>query len=279
MRITPFLKILDSHRTSGCVIGHCRDLAGTPQKDTTINLAQAEDINHQSFDLVPSHHGAYSPFAPISYHKTKPSFREISVFTRPPCRQLLPNPANTFRFTTLKLNCSITPTSRLMTTTTTSTPAEQKPPFPPFTTETAVQKVRMAEDGWNTRNPDRVKMAYTVDSEWRNRDTFLRGHDEITRFLTTKWQKETNYRLIKELWAVSDNRIAVRFAYEFQDVLTGDWFRAYGNENWEFDRVGLMQKRYASINNVAIAEADRKFHWPQQAPRPVDHPSLTELGL
>jgi nuclear transport factor 2 (NTF2) superfamily protein len=173
---------------------------------------------------------------------------------------------------------STTPKQQMMSSTTT-TAAEQKPPFPPFSLDTARVKIRMAEDAWNSRDPDRVKMAYTPDSTWRNRDMFLQGREEIRNMLTVKWEKEQEYRLIKELWAVADNRIAVRFCYEFQDRDTSKWYRAYGNENWEFDPVGLMKFRHASINNVAIAEADRKFHWPLDAPRPENHPGLTELGL
>jgi uncharacterized protein len=154
---------------------------------------------------------------------------------------------------------------------------EARPPFPPFTRKTAIQKVRMAEDGWNSRDPKRVALAYTTDSIWRNRSEFPRGRAEIEEFLTQKWARENEYRLIKELWAFENNRIAVRFAYEWQDAL-GNWFRAYGNENWEFDENGLMQKRFASINDLAIAESDRKFHWPQGR-RPDDHPSLSDLGL
>ncbi len=151
------------------------------------------------------------------------------------------------------------------------------PPFPPFVDETARQKVRKAEDGWNSRNPEKVAMAYTPDSQWRNRSEFPRGREEIRAFLTRKWQKEHEYRLIKELWACSGNRIAVRFAYEWHDD-EGQWWRSYGNENWEFDDQGLMAKRYASINDLAIDEAERKFHWPQGR-RPDDHPGLSELGL
>jgi hypothetical protein len=154
---------------------------------------------------------------------------------------------------------------------------EPRPPFPPFTRETALQKVRMAEDGWNNRNPERVALAYTVDSQWRNRAEFPIGREQIIGFLTRKWQREFEYRLIKELWAFDGNRIAVRFAYEYHDA-SGQWFRAYGNENWEFDESGLMQRRYASINDLAIEESDRKFHWPQGR-RPDDHPSLSDLGL
>jgi nuclear transport factor 2 (NTF2) superfamily protein len=152
-----------------------------------------------------------------------------------------------------------------------------RPPLPPFTFETARQKVRAAEDGWNSRDAAKVAQAYTVDSVWRNRAEFPRGRDEIESFLTGKWQREQEYRLIKELWAHEDNRIAVRFAYEWHDA-TGQWYRSYGNENWEFDENGLMARRYASINDLAINEAERKFHWPQGR-RPDDHPGLSELGL
>lgn len=152
-----------------------------------------------------------------------------------------------------------------------------RPPFPPFTRETATQKVRMAEDGWNNRDPEKVALAYTPDSEWRNRNEFQKGRDEIVAFLKRKWAKEHEYRLIKELWAFEGNRIAVRFAYEWHDD-AGQWWRSYGNENWEFDENGLMRKRYASINDVAIKETDRLFHWPQGR-RPDDHKSLSELGL
>ena len=155
--------------------------------------------------------------------------------------------------------------------------SEARPPFPPFTRETAIQKVRLAEDGWNTREPARVAMAYTVDSKWRNRTDFPEGREQITQFLTAKWQRENDYRLIKELWAVDGIRIAVRFAYEWRDA-SGNWFRSYGNENWEFDDQGLMRLRYASINDLAIDAAQRKFHWPQGR-RPDDHPGLSELGL
>ncbi|MQR01959.1 nuclear transport factor 2 family protein [Glaciimonas soli] len=158
-----------------------------------------------------------------------------------------------------------------------SSPNEARPPFPPFTRETAIQKVRMAEDGWNSRDPVRVSLAYTSDSKWRNRAEFPQGRAEIVQFLTRKWERELEYRLIKELWAFDNNRIAVRFAYESHDA-AGQWFRSYGNENWEFDEHGLMRCRFASINDLAIAEADRKFHWPQGR-RPDDHPGLSELGL
>ena len=154
---------------------------------------------------------------------------------------------------------------------------EPRPPLPPFTLETAKQKVRLAEDGWNNRNPEKVAMAYTVDSQWRNRAEFVNGRAEIVQFLTRKWAKELEYRLIKELWAFTDNRIAVRFAYEWHDD-AGNWFRSYGNENWEFSAEGLMQKRYACINDLPIKAADRKFHWPQGR-RPDDDAGLSELGF
>lgn len=153
-----------------------------------------------------------------------------------------------------------------------------KPPVPPFTQETAMQKIHTAEDAWNKQEPEQVALAYTVDSQWRNRDTFVQGRDEIIEFLKQKWARELNYRLIKELWAFTDNRIAVRYCYESQST-TGQWYRSYGNENWEFDHDGLMAFRHASINDVPIADADRKFHWEFGAPRPADHPGLSELGL
>ena len=152
-----------------------------------------------------------------------------------------------------------------------------KPPFPPFTLETAIQKARMAEDAWNSRDPVRVALAYTEDSEWRNRAEFPKGRHEIVAFLTRKWEREQDYRLIKEVWAFHGNRIAVRFAYEWHDD-KNQWFRSYGNENWEFDEQGLMQRRFASINDLAIEERDRKFDWPSGT-RPAGHPGLTELGL
>jgi hypothetical protein len=152
-----------------------------------------------------------------------------------------------------------------------------RPPLPPFTQETARQKVRAAEDGWNSRDPAKVALAYTVDSVWRNRAEFPRGREEIEAFLTRKWQREQEYRLIKELWAHDGNRIAVRFAYEWHDA-AGQWYRSYGNENWEFDANGLMARRYASINDLAIDASERKFHWPQGR-RPDDHPGLSDLGL
>lgn len=155
--------------------------------------------------------------------------------------------------------------------------SEQRPPLPPFTLESAIQKVRSAEDGWNSRNPDKVALAYTPDSSWRNRSEFVDGRDAIVTFLDNKWRKEQEYRLIKELWAFTDNRIAVRFAYEWHDE-HGKWFRSYGNENWEFDGNGLMSKRFACINDLPIAQEDRLFHWPQGR-RPDDHPGLSALGL
>jgi uncharacterized protein len=150
-------------------------------------------------------------------------------------------------------------------------------PRPPFTLASAAAKVRAAEDSWNSRDPVRVARAYSPDSRWRNRSEFFEGRDAIERFLRAKWQRELDYRLIKEMWAFRDNRIAVRFAYEWHDH-DGHWFRSYGNENWEFDGDGLMRRRIASINDVAIAEAERKFHWPL-GPRPREHASLGELGL
>ena len=150
-------------------------------------------------------------------------------------------------------------------------------PLPPFSFEDAVKKVRMAEDAWNSRDPAKVALAYTRDTAWRNRDIFLNGRAEVEAFLTRKWDKETGYRLIKEIWAHDGNRIAVRFCYEWHDD-SGQWFRAHGNENWEFDALGYMAVRHASINDVPIAEADRLFHWPQGR-RPDDHPGLTSLGL
>jgi uncharacterized protein len=153
----------------------------------------------------------------------------------------------------------------------------RRAPVPPFTAETAALKVRAAEDAWNGRDPSRVALAYTPDSQWRNRHEFLRGRCEIETFLTRKWAREREYRLIKELWAHTGNRIAVRFAYEWHDE-TGQWYRSYGNENWEFDGDGLMARRIASINDLPIADTDRLFHWPQ-GPRPDTYPGLTELGL
>ena len=150
-------------------------------------------------------------------------------------------------------------------------------PLPPFTADTAAQKVRMAEDGWNSKNAQKVALAYTMESEWRNRSEFLTGRKAIVEFLETKWEKEVDYRLIKELWAFTENKIAVRFAYEWQNK-EGQWFRSYGNENWEFDANGYMQKRMASINDLPISEKERKFHWPQGR-RPDEHPNLSELGL
>ena len=154
---------------------------------------------------------------------------------------------------------------------------ESRPPLPPFTLETAVQKVRAAEDGWNNRDPHKVSMAYTAGSQWRNRVEFVTGRDEIAGLLTRKWNCELDYRLIKEIWAFSSHRIAVRFAYEWHDD-AGNWFRSYGNENWEFDDNGLMAVRHASINDLPIKAADRKYFWPLGR-RPDDHPGLSELGL
>jgi nuclear transport factor 2 (NTF2) superfamily protein len=153
-----------------------------------------------------------------------------------------------------------------------------KPPLPPFTRETAKQKVRMAEDAWNTRDADRVALAYSVESTWRNRAEFFTGREAIAAFLRRKWAKELDYRLIKELWAFDENRIAVRFVYECRDD-TNRWYRAHGNEQWEFDEEGLMRRREASINDVPIHADERRFHWPAPGKRPMDHPGLTELGL
>src|SRR5689334_16239405 len=151
-----------------------------------------------------------------------------------------------------------------------------RPPLPPFTRESAAIKVRSAEDAWNTREPGRVSLAYTIDSQWRNRSEFVRGRDEIVAFLARKWERELEYRLIKELWAFDGARIAVRFAYECHDA-AGKWWRSYGNENWEFDESGLMKVRHASINDLAITESERLFHWPLGR-RPDDHPGLSDLG-
>jgi uncharacterized protein len=155
--------------------------------------------------------------------------------------------------------------------------AESRPPFPPFTRETAMQKIRAAEDAWNTREPERVALAYTPDSVWRNRSEFLSGRPAIVEFLRRKWARELDYRLIKELWAFHENRIAVRFAYEWHDD-AGNWFRSYGNENWEFETNGLMQRRIASINDLPMRESERKYRWPLGR-RPDDHPGLSDLGL
>jgi uncharacterized protein len=158
---------------------------------------------------------------------------------------------------------------------------QSRPPLPPFTAATAAQKVRAAEDGWNSRDPERVSMAYTPDSRWRNRNQFLQGRAAIAAFLTLKWQREQDYRLIKQLWAHDGNRIAVRFAYEWHDD-GGQYWRSYGNENWEFDEHGFMATRHASINDLAIAEGDRLFRWSRELDggrRPNDHPGLSELGL
>ncbi|MFJ5720907.1 DUF1348 family protein [Streptomyces sp. NPDC093149] len=153
----------------------------------------------------------------------------------------------------------------------------ERPPVPPFTRESAVEKVRLAEDGWNSRTPEKVALAYTEDSRWRNRAEWVTGREEIVAFLARKWARELDYRLIKELWAFEGNRIAVRFAYEWHDD-SGNWYRSYGNENWEFDASGLMSVRHASINDVPIREADRKYHWPLGR-RPDGHPGLGDLGL
>jgi uncharacterized protein len=155
--------------------------------------------------------------------------------------------------------------------------ASSRPPLPPFDRESAMQKVRMAEDGWNSRDPERVSLAYTVDSVWRNRAEFIAGRPQIVEFLSRKWARELDYRLVKELWAFHEARIAVRFAYEWRDD-SGHWFRSYGNENWEFDGDGLMRRRIASINDLPINEADRKYRWPLGR-RPDDHPGLSDLGL
>jgi nuclear transport factor 2 (NTF2) superfamily protein len=152
-----------------------------------------------------------------------------------------------------------------------------RPPFPPFNAETAAQKARMAENAWNTRDPQKVALAYTVDSRWRNRSEFFQGREAIEAFLTRKWSKELDYRLIKEVWTFGGNRIAVRFAYEWRDD-SSSWFRSYGNENWEFDEHGLMRLRIASINDLPIRETERKYNWPL-GPRPEDHPGLSALGL
>jgi uncharacterized protein len=152
------------------------------------------------------------------------------------------------------------------------------PLVPPFSAETAARKVRMAENAWNSRDPERVSLAYSEDSRWRNRSEFFSGRSAIVAFLQRKWQKELDYRLIKELWAFTGDRIGVRFQYEWHDD-AGSWYRSYGNELWEFDAAGLMRRRHASINDVAIAESDRKFHWPAPGARPDEHPGLTELGL
>jgi len=154
---------------------------------------------------------------------------------------------------------------------------ETRPPLPPFSLETAMLKVRMAEDGWNSRDPQRVALVYTPDSEWRNRVEFPKGREQIIEFLTRKWRRELDYRLIKELWAFHGHRIAVRFAYEWHDDAS-NWFRSYGNENWEFDDNGLMRRRFASINDLPIRDGERLFHWPLGR-RPDDHPGLSELGL
>jgi uncharacterized protein len=156
-------------------------------------------------------------------------------------------------------------------------PPEERAPLPPFTRETAIVKVRVAEDGWNSRDPEKVSKAYSIDSRWRNRAEFATGREAIVDLLTRKWNRELDYRLIKELWAFGENRIAVRFAYEWHDD-SANWFRSYGNENWEFDAHGLMVVRFASINDLPIAERERRYRWPLGR-RPDDHPGLSELGL
>lgn len=153
-----------------------------------------------------------------------------------------------------------------------------RPPLPPFTRESAILKVRLAEDAWNTRDPEKVSSAYTLDTKWRNRAEFINDREDAKAFLTRKWKKELDYRLIKELWAFSENRIAVRYAYEWHDH-SGNWFRSYGNENWEFEDDGLMSRRFASVNDVPIGEIERKYHWPVGSRRPDDHPGLSELEL
>ena len=154
---------------------------------------------------------------------------------------------------------------------------ETRPPLPPFTRESAIEKIRLAEDGWNSRDAERVAKAYSLDTRWRNRAEFVSNREEARQFLERKWRKELDYRLIKELWAFTDNRIAVRYAYEWHDD-SGNWFRSYGNENWEFNEEGLMTIRFSSINDLPIAESERKFHWPLGR-RPDEHPGLSELGL
>lgn len=156
--------------------------------------------------------------------------------------------------------------------------SDVRPPLPPFSIETAIQKVRAAEDGWNSCDPERVALAYTEHSRWRNRDEFFEGRSAIVAFLKRKWSKELEYRLIKELWAFASDRIAVRFAYEWHDE-QGNWFRSYGNENWQFDERGLMRQRYASINDLPIRESDRKYHWDRSKPRPAGHPALSDLNF
>jgi len=160
----------------------------------------------------------------------------------------------------------------------TANESTQRAPLPPFTHETATEKVRLAENGWNSHHPEKVALAYAVDSWWRNRAEFVQGRPAIIEFLTRKWKRELDYRLIKELWAFGGNRIAVRFAYEWHDD-SGNWFRSYGNENWEFDSSGLMHRRHASINDLPIKESGRRFRWDSSKSRPLDHPGLTALGM
>ncbi|APH59190.1 Hypothetical protein GbCGDNIH7_0862 [Granulibacter bethesdensis] len=175
-------------------------------------------------------------------------------------------------------DCSIVPIGTKEAFMSATVQDQPRPPLPPFSWEDAVKKVRAAEDAWNGRNPARIALAYTSDSVWRNRSEFLRGRQEIEAFLTRKWEKEHDYRLIKELWAYGDHRIAVRFVYEWRNE-HGQWFRSHGNENWEFAANGLMQARHASINDVPITQEQRLFLWDRSGPRPADHPGLTELGL
>ena len=158
-----------------------------------------------------------------------------------------------------------------------TTTEDIRPPVPPFNEEQAIKKVRLAEDAWNGRKPEKIALAYTIDSQWRNRSEIFSGRNEVVKYLTRKWEEELDYRLIKELWAWHENRIAVRFAYEWHDE-SGQWYRAYGNENWQFNEAGLMAQRHASINDLKITETERKFHWPLGR-RPDDHPELTEMGL
>jgi uncharacterized protein len=181
---------------------------------------------------------------------------------------MTPHHCSKVGLTLAKVNFNMDTTNEIIT----------RPPIPPFTHETAIEKVRMAEDGWNSCDPAKVALAYTVDSWWRNRAEFIRGRPAIIEFLTRKWRKELDYRLIKELWAFEGCRIAVRFAYEWHDD-SGNWFRAYGNENWDFDSNGLMHHRHACINDLPIKESERKFRWDSLKPRPLDYPGLTSLGL
>jgi len=191
-----------------------------------------------------------------------------SVLFSSPYKRLIP-----LKFSTTQLQL----VSRMSSASNVNSNEPEKPPLPPFTRDTAIQKIRMAEDAWNSQDPNKVKMAYTQDTVWRNRSTFLKGRDQVAEFLTGKWDRELDYRLIKELWAFNENRIAVRFCYEYHNV-DGQWFRAYGNENWEFSPSGHMAVRHASINDFPIEESRRKFRWPKGS-RPHDYPGLTALGL